>query len=481
MKKIILFAAACAALAACNKEIDTTTPEIRDAVSFEKGQQVCLTANAPAATKVTGSLNATTDAVDFKWETGDKIKVTVGESSAEFTLSSGAGTASATFTGTMPAGGNSFDVQYPVTDPDLSTQTYVADGLPKDKMKMTATGCTVDTPFKLTPQYSALRLNLWGDETVNMIIVTSTSTEASYTLNITDGKKIGATSDNATPFFIVVPAGSNQFSIKVFGYSVYICKYETSSAQTFTAGQVLNMPAKEAKKSVLLPGKFTVNASGKQVQFSRANLWWGIKSPATTSDWHLEDLQTSYPTSWDANHIGLFYWTKTASASYAETYDDGTIATSDKFFADGSDASHMLTIDGQGGLYVLTGNSGEWDYLFNSRTNASSLYREDVNVIGVNRPCLVVAPDGYSGTIADSYTATEWAIAESNGLICLPRVSSRKGTTIDTNTDGYWTATSYPWYQDWSIFMYYTTAINITIASQSRDVGFAIRLVADAQ
>jgi len=78
MKKIILIAAACVALAACTMDIDTPLPEI--ATAFEKGQKVTLTATKPN-TKVTSTLNTTSGTVDFKWENGDQILVKVGEES----------------------------------------------------------------------------------------------------------------------------------------------------------------------------------------------------------------------------------------------------------------------------------------------------------------------------------------------------------------------------------------------------------------
>jgi len=255
MKKIMLFAAACAALAACNKNIDSTTPKSDNPDAFVKGQEVTLAVSAPSSTKVSSSLDATTGDVSFKWETGDKIKVTVGTKSAEFTLSSGAGESSATFKGKMPASGETFDVQYPVADltnQDLISQTYVANGLPKDKMKMTATECTVGNAFELTPQFAALRLNLWGSKTVGKIeVIKIDTTDPSFTLDCGTGATIGTTEAESTAFFIVVPAGSFRFSAEIFDNAATpasICKFETTSAKTFTAGQILNMPAKEVNK-----------------------------------------------------------------------------------------------------------------------------------------------------------------------------------------------------------------------------------------
>jgi len=270
MKKITVFAAACMALAACNKQIDTTT-EIGKGAAFEQGQTVTLSVNTTDQSKVAGSLDAATGTVNFAWETGDKIKVIVGSESAEFTLSSGAGTASATFTGTMPAAGNTFDVQYPVSTPDLTSQTYVANGLPKDKMKMAATGCSLGAPFTLNPQSAALRLNLYGlNREVNNIVVTNTTADpnVSYTLNCSAAVRVGNSAAAATPFCIVVPEGSWSFKVDITsvvatkdledipvynegqgffsgdGIIIPNNSFSTSSALSFTAGVVQNMAAK---------------------------------------------------------------------------------------------------------------------------------------------------------------------------------------------------------------------------------------------
>lgn len=268
MRKIILLAVACIAFAACTKTVEVNSYECGSA-SFKAGQVVTLNVNAPSSTKVTSVLTAS--GVDFKWQTGDKIKVSVGESSAEFTLAGGAGTSSATFTGTMPAGGETFDVQYPCTTPDLGNQTYSSsEAIPHDKMMFTATGCTLGTVFALDPCYSALELNLYGlNREVSQIVVTNTTANpnVSYTLTCSTVVRVGNSSAAATPFCIVVPEGSWGFKVDItsaaattnldeipvynegLGYShegiiIPNNSFSTSSAKSFTAGVVQNMAAK---------------------------------------------------------------------------------------------------------------------------------------------------------------------------------------------------------------------------------------------
>lgn len=193
MRRIILFAATCIMLVACTKS------EI-NAPAFKKGQVVTISASAgmSESTKVTGTDDGTT--INFTWDEDDKILVTVGGESAEFTLTTGAGTNSATFEGTLPEDakmGDAFTVQYPTTTPDLSKQEYLEGKLPKNKMLMTGAG-TLSAPtatVTFAAQYAVLQLNLWSDGTaavgaglsgwrydINKVDVTLGSTK--YTLSV---------------------------------------------------------------------------------------------------------------------------------------------------------------------------------------------------------------------------------------------------------------------------------------------------------
>jgi len=244
----MLFAAACAALAACNvSDIEKESPAVPE-TKFHIGQTVTLSVSAGTdskTTKVSSALNEET--IDFKWQKNDKIKVTVGGVPSEFTLENGEESANGTFKGTILGEGNELVIQYPYDDPDISSQTYSsAEAIPHDKMKFTGTGTT--TEFTLTPVNSVLRLNLNADATIGKIVVTdkSATPEVSYTLTCTDGVK-NNTGKETIPFFIVLPAGSSNFEAKVYGPGEtpsLICTRATNGEQTFVNGKVLNMPLK---------------------------------------------------------------------------------------------------------------------------------------------------------------------------------------------------------------------------------------------
>ncbi len=275
MKKFLFFAAACVALVACNnKENEPQSPVL------EKGQLFTIgvstgNSGSQASGRTMNGVDAGTQ-INFTWEAGDKILVTIGTGAdadtAHFTLTEGAGEASAKFAGKLPEGaqiGDAFTVQYPIETPDLSKQEYIEGKLPKNKMLMTGEGILGATTATVTlaAQYAVLQLNLWSDGTaakgaglsgwrydITKIDVTLGSDKytlqgkadttwimdiypivsyASFTLPQTEAA--------AMPFLMVVPAGTS--SMTVLTDAVNQNTIEASSV-TFTAGQCLNMPAK---------------------------------------------------------------------------------------------------------------------------------------------------------------------------------------------------------------------------------------------
>jgi len=220
MNKTILFAAACLGLAACSK------PEL-NSTAFTKGQTVTISASSDinACTKVTGTDDGTN--INFVWEAGDKVLVKVGEESAEFTLKTGAGTANATFEGTMPADGSTFDIQYPVEIPDLSSQTYVSGNqLPKGKMLFSATDCTKENTAELKARYALLQLNFYTSsvpynklEPVDSIKVAYklSDEEDSVKLIVNPAVQLDCSEDTSKAFYIVVPAGITDVKVTVCG------------------------------------------------------------------------------------------------------------------------------------------------------------------------------------------------------------------------------------------------------------------------
>ncbi|MBQ0118168.1 MAG: hypothetical protein KBS42_00140, partial [Bacteroidales bacterium] len=308
---------------------------------FKEGQQVTLTvgtgdnANQAAPRKVAGRDNTTDNRIDFTWEEGDKILVKVGDKTAEFTLSSEPGLNEGEFVGTMPAAGSTFDIQYPVEAPDLSAQVYsTTKTIPADKMLFTATNCTLGVNATLQAQYAMVQLNLFGtDKTVGKIVFTNKTANpaVSYTLTCTGGVAIGTTSAEATPFYMVVPASTYLFEAEIYDNATTpakICSFATSAAKTFTAGECLNMPAKEVADPY--NGHAYVDL-GLSVKWATCNV--GATTPEGYDDYFAWG-ETSTKTTYD--------W-----STYFDTNDDGL--TFQKYYLDGGktvldpedDAAHV--------------------------------------------------------------------------------------------------------------------------------------------
>lgn len=184
-----------------------------------------------------------------------------------------------------------------------------------------------------------------------------------------------------------------------------------------------------------IAGAFSVGGD-KQVQFTKGNLYWN------GSDWAIEDNQNAVTTTWNANHVSHFFWEPTADEARVEFNARPIHDFSEHLFCDGSDAEHMISFEGKDDYYALSND--EFIYLIHSRPNSASLYKYPVTVDGVNF-CLVIAPDDFSGSIADTYTLD--ALNEA-GLVCLPPTGYRtynwsySETQFDSqNNFFYWSST----------------------------------------
>ena len=225
---------------ACDSTNDFGTP-------FAKGQEVTLTAAIgeqrpqllPEKQRVSGKDSG--KEINLKWDKGDKIKVIVGEKSSIFTLTSGAGSSDGTFTGIMPADGTNFRVEYPIAEPDITTQTYIEDGFSNGLMKMVAENGTIDGGFILKAQYALLGLQLMGNQTLSKIVVTNPTDQKTYTLHCSNVEL----SNRPTLFYIVVPAGEWKDGFKVDIYDSNNTHQKTltkSSSALFSTTQAMIMP-----------------------------------------------------------------------------------------------------------------------------------------------------------------------------------------------------------------------------------------------
>ena len=222
--------------------------------------------------------------------------------------------------------------------------------------------------------------------------------------------------------------------------------------------------------SDIIPGEFTVDAYGKKVQFSRGNLFWN------GTQFKFEEHQYDSPQIWDPNHVGLFFWSRDAADSYAENLNENGPGNGEVFFAADGGAIEGWT--------VLT--MRELGYVFENALAKNSQDLPTIIIDGIG--CVVLKSDGFTGTVADSYSAEEWAAAEKLGLVALPISGERegrygRGTTIRSigTLGGYWTTTIS---ETWGASSFYVEQINNNKAETKENYcGYArsIRLVREIQ
>lgn len=211
----------------------------------------------------------------------------------------------------------------------------------------------------------------------------------------------------------------------------------------------------------LINGVYTVCDSPlKKVKFTKGNLYWNGNA------FKCEANQYDYPTAWDATHVGHFYWSKTASVAYAKDYSDSGKSPSDTFFAADGGVFEGLTVF----------SKEEWKYLFDNALAKNSQSENTITIDG--KACIVLKPDGFSGSVADSYTAAGWATAEASGLVALPFAGLYNGSSITFAGDsGYFWSSTLPSDRADMAWRAHFSNDNAGTFNDYRSRGYCVRLV----
>ena len=441
MKKYLSLIVIAILFVACDSTNDFGTP-------FTKGQEVTLSAaigdasnlpnKIPNKNRVTG-IDNTTD-IQLVWDEGDRIKVIVGKESAIFTLTSGAGSSDGTFTGIMPADGTNFRVEYPISEPDISTQTYIENGFSNGLMKMVAENGTIDDGFILKAQYALLGLQLTGNQTLGKIVLTDLASEATYTLNC-EGVVLKA--NETTMFYIVVPVVGWEAGMLVVVYDKgekVILRKKKEGKIDFDATEAMVMPSLEARGLGKRIGVFSVG-EGKYVSFSQGNLQY-IQS---TKTWQFAENQQEYIGAANVNggaladKIDLFGW---SSDSGKAPFGISTSTTPADYMGEFVDWGVNI-IQGDKANTWRTLSVEEWGYLFKKRDNADKLYSKG-SVDGLRGMIVLpdnwVLPEGLQFTAQPTnltmnldiniYTLAEWQRMEDAGAVFFCPTGRRDGTII---------------------------------------------------
>ena len=283
------------------------------------------------------------------------------------------------------------------------------------------------------------------------------------------------------------------------------------------------------KMNMLLPegalrGKFTINAGGDKVRFSKGNLQAYFASAGSSCTWNFAPNQWSYVGNNSANinidgigtvgaggfYVDLFGWVGNSSSWTSDAAIHG-ISKSTATNAEngyGTSATENLksdwgkTIDGTGTTWrTLSGD--EWVYVFNTRTTGGTVgetpqarytmanIRTDVSG-GVNG--VILFPDGINftasefttlGTVNDESawgtrcTSAEWTALAAKGCVFLPAAGDREAASVyQVETHGhYWSSSPDADYVTGAYAVYFYSGSLNPKNAHYRNYGFSVRLV----
>ena len=218
-----------------------------------------------------------------------------------------------------------------------------------------------------------------------------------------------------------------------------------------------------------LSGKFTVNAEGKQVYFSKGNLYAdGDKAL------HFEANQYSSASSWNASHVSHFTWSSTVEAAV------GNNNSGDNLFCD---ESHKVSVDGGEAIYYAL-SKDEWTYLFNTRTMTNGKVRysnavsSGVTIGGATYKGVFLYPDNYNGEVVSS--SMTWDAINAAGIVFLPAAGGRSGSTV-SEVGGkcyYWSSTALDEGLAYRV-LFYSGGVYINLGS--RNDGYSVRLITESK
>ncbi|MCQ2308989.1 MAG: hypothetical protein MJZ78_03305, partial [Bacteroidales bacterium] len=166
-------------------------------------------------------------------------------------------------------------------------------------------------------------------------------------------------------------------------------------------------------------------------------------------------------------------WQTSGKEPYASSYSYSTRTTSDVFFTNSS----SFQVAGETAGTWRTLNKEEWDYLLNTRTNASSLRTWKELDSGAHNG-LVILPDGTENPSAVMGGITSTSDLASSGAVFLPSACYRDGVDVfDAGSRGdYWSGTPYESGGDRTYVMHFLSG-DVGVRNDYRKNGYSVRLV----
>ena len=228
-----------------------------------------------------------------------------------------------------------------------------------------------------------------------------------------------------------------------------------------------------------LKGRFVIGVDGegneRRICFSQGNLVHSTSANA----WSFADNQyevlgaDNYDNGELADKIDLFGWSGNASSAsnYGISNETGSMYYSGDFKDWG--ANRITNGGNEPGIW-RTLTADEWTYLLEHHQQGHAVVE---GVTGV-----ILVPINTTVTLADSYSADEWAAAEAQGLVFLPYTGYRAPSSSEvidlTNNGKYWTATT-PSGNRYADAIICTSHAEMLSVAPNRYFGHAVRLVKD--
>lgn len=255
---------------------------------------------------------------------------------------------------------------------------------------------------------------------------------------------------------LTVSQGSDSFEYRYFS-----TKALSVATSVNTVCQTIAIPAGA------MSGVFTVSNDGgitkTLVRFSQGNLTYNV----STKKWAFYEHQYDCATSYDANLISLFTWGYNAEKSIDPSgrESDNVNRTSGNLSQDEDWGSRI----GDGDTWRTLTND-EWTYLLTNHSCKSA------SVNGVDG--YVIAPDGFSGELAESY---DDAALATDKLVFLPIAGLRQGSSVVLvgNSGAYWSSSAKDSERAYCIMI--LSGSSAAPTDDYRYLGYSVRLVTDCE
>lgn len=331
--------------------------------------------------------------------------------------------------------------------------------------------------------------------------ILSDATNPGITLDLGSGVEMGS---SAKYFYISIPARSyagHRLTLTFNSSDGGYCKMASTlfpDVERNTVGRItLSGSFKYTVPEGAVSSKFTVNASGKQVYFSKGNLQATYHSSSDKYTWafaehqydyvgnasgnttiNIRDMERRQP---DGAKVDLFGWRpkQFGGEGTPEYYGINVSINGSDYGGYGGDVDvdWGSAIDDKGTWRAL--DIYEWRYMFNTRTvnggtGIGKTY--SLNIIYGGKMGLVIYPDNYTGNPI-SGTVTELP----DGVVFLPTAGRRYGSEVaGCGGNGYyWTSTAYDSINS-RYFKFTDTSIYLDDLNY-RYYGYSVRLVSDVR